>query len=284
MTPQEQANLAFLMAALQNESMNYNNYNADAGNYNSGKKGILNYNSDQGNYQRDGILNIGGPTAAAWATNKIASANLSTYRVRIIYTPVAVVPAPVNIIMFASAYNTGTFVGGNLVFTNAGGDTATIQGMGSTTFQGMMNISETEPFHIEFLRIRPKSESQLENAIQAFENSQYSSGSFNEVTPDDYIAPVQFQLLRSDTPLGYTVGKRRGLKWTIDTDQTGKGIGMVMFVSASLDPSKMIANETPVRKFGPTTPFFTPQAPSGALDQMIAQKALMQMNGNNGQR
>lgn len=281
MTPQEQASLAFLMTALQNQSMNF-------GTFNNGNKGIMNYNADMGNYNadmgnyNDGILNIGGPEAAAWAQNKMASSNLSTYRVRIVYTPVAIVPAPVSITMFASAYNTGTFVAGNLVFTNAGGDTATISGLGSTTFQGMMNISETEPFRIEFLRIRPKSESQLENPIRAFENSQYSSGSFNEVSPDDYITPNQFQLLRSDTPLGYIVGKRRGLTWTIDTDQTGKGVGMVMFVSSSLDPVKPLENKPLVRKFGPTTPFFTSQAPAGALENLIAQKALM--TGNNGQR
>lgn len=274
MEKSELMQLSNLLNKVEKESRGYGNYNPDAGNL---RGGMLNYNPDAGNFRGgdDGILRIGGKVAADWAQDKQASVNLATYRVKIFFTPVAAVPAPVNIQMFATAYNTGTFAGGNLVFTNAGGDTATIQGRSTiTSFQALSDIVNTEPMGIEFLRIRPKSESQLENPIVCLNKSQYSSQSTNEISPDDYISPDQFQLLRADVPLGFSVGKRKGIQWTVDTDQTGTGIGMVMFISGSLDPDMALKNKPALRQYGATTSFFTPSAPVGAIDAMIAQKAL----------
>ncbi|MES3019373.1 MAG: hypothetical protein V4721_16420, partial [Bacteroidota bacterium] len=159
-TQQERQQLGIILDQLEQQSQRYGNYNPDAGNFQNRSRGILNYNPDAGNYGGDeGILRIGGQQAANWAQDKQASTNLATYRVKIFYTPVAVAPLPVDIRLFASAYPIGgVFSGGNQVFTNAGGDTATIVGRGRTTnWESMFNISGHENMCIEFLRIRPKS-------------------------------------------------------------------------------------------------------------------------------
>lgn len=281
LNPDQIRQLGNLLDSVEKESKGFHNY--------KGSNSFMNFNPDAGNWNPDagnvrgdeGILRIGGEVAAKWAQDKQASVNLATYRVSIFYTPVAAIPLPVDIMLFATAYNTGVFApNGDLVFTNAGGDTATIHGKSSvTTFKALSDIVQTEPMGIEFLRIRPKSDSQLENPIKAINNSQFSSGSFNEISPDDYINPDQYQLLRVDVPLGYSVGKRKGLTWSVDQDQTGTGIGMVMFISGTLDPDMTLKNKPAVRNYGATNSFFTPTAPVGAIDNLITQKALMKLNG-----
>lgn len=276
MDARERQQLSMLLNKVEKASRSYGNFNPDANNY--GGRGILNYNPDAGNYGGDdGILRIGGPVAADWAQDKQASTNLATYRVKIFYTPVNDRPAPVNIRLFASAYPIGgVFSGGNQVFTNTGGDTATIVGRGRTTnWESMFNISAHENMCIEFLRIRPKSESQLENPIVPLHNSQFNSASNNEISPDDYITPNQYQLLRADVPLGYNVGLKKGFDWTVDEDQTGTGIGMVMFISSVLDKDMALKNKPMIRQFGESTAFFTPNAPVGAIENLIAQKKLL---------
>lgn len=272
----ERQQLSALLDKVERASRGYGNYNPNA-NY-GGDKGILNYNPNAGKYRsEDGILRIGGAVAADWAQDKQASVNLATYRIKAFYTPVALIPLPVDIRFFGGAYalTTSAFVAGNQVFTNAGGDTVTIVGRSRVTnWQQMVNINEHENMCIEFLRIRPKSESQLENPIVPFHNSQFSSSSTNEISPDDYITPNQYQLLRADVPLGYNVGLKKGFDWTVDPDQTGTGMGMVMFMSAVIDKDMALKNQPMIQQFGNSTAFFTPTAPVGAIDNLIAQKML----------
>lgn len=271
MSNEEKQNLALMLSMIEGGSNEFKNF-MKSKNYDADQR---NFDADIQNYMRDGVLNFNGVGAPNWTKDKQASANLTTYKVRIFYTPVAAVPAPVQVTFFASAFNPGVFAAnGDLVFTNAGGDTATIQGLtGTGSFRSIMTILANEPFGIAFLRMLPQTSAQLFNPLIPFENTQWGGGSFNEITPDDYVNPDQQQLLRVDVPLNFVANQKRGLRWTINTTETiaGGGIGATFFVGETLNPTDALHNKPIVRNLGTTQPFFT-DVPAGQIRNLIMQK------------
>jgi hypothetical protein len=214
-----------------------------------------------------------------WTKEAVAAANLTTYKLRIIWAvgTGGDTKNPVDIQLFRSAFNTGTWSGNDLVFTNSAGNTATIKGL-TMPFKQLIGITETEPFTIAFARITPKSLTQLDNQITVQNQTQWKSGYYNSIGPDEYIDPYQMQTLRVDVPMNIPVDKKKGFDWTIDSDQDGNGCGMVLFVSNTWEATKALQDKPVVSNLGGgvNQQFYTPVAPAGQIRHMIAAKELMQ--------
>lgn len=284
MTPQER-----LTAGLQNDSMQFYNFNGKGGDpetellnfmYTSNPT-AFGYDANAMGYDAS-ALNYSGPIPAAmqpkWTQEAIAAANLTSYRCKVIWAvgTGGSTKNPVDVQFFRSSFNTGTFNGsGDLVFTNSAGNTATIKGM-NISYQKLMQITETEPFNLAFARIAPKSTSQLLNTMQILRNTQWGSGNFNELTPDDYLDPYQEQTLRIDVPFNMPIDRKNGFTWTIDSDQDGTGCGITFWVNTTLEPTNAIVNKPLVQQLGNGVQqaFYTPQAPAGQIRNAIAQHQL----------
>ncbi len=217
---------------------------------------------------------------AAWLNKNVASGAMTTYKLKIFWTAgVGMSPGPVDIILFDMTFNPGTFDGsGNLVFTNTNGDTATVVGLTErspgvfTTMKQLFSMTETEPFKIGFVRLRPKSVSQLDNAFSIVKESQYGASGTNSMAPDDYVDPYQFQLLRVDVPMNCDASKKNGFAWRINEDQTGNGISMTLFVPLTIDNTKPLSGQDPVRQLngGMNPQFYMPSHPSGQFQSLAA--------------
>lgn len=291
--------LQTLLAGLKNDSMQFHNFsdNKTAFGYDDpavqallsylgydGKTAFgydadaMNYNADAMNYSDSNQNMWNNPYAANnWVKQQLSSSNLTTYKARVFYTP-GPGPTfnPVTVTFFRGNFNSGTFnTRGDLVFTNTGGDTATIMGL-TTPMETLMSITETEPWTLAFIRMNPKSVTQLDNPIQITENTQWNSGKFNEINPDIYLSPDQYQTLRVDVPFNMPIDRKNGFTWDIDVDQTGTGTGLAMFVSNTLSPTKAIQNQPMVRSLGTMTPnrFYQPSAPAGQIRDAIGMRDL----------
>jgi len=296
-------NIKDLINGLKAGSLDWKNFspNVSALGYDADIKNFMNYMGSHGmsalgfntafHYDAD-AFNYSGPPAeimgdkkalAAWLDQQVNSGAMTTYKMRVFYTPGPGLHGPVDVTFFATAFNTGTFDGsGNLVFTNSTGDTATIQGLttngiGQTvSMKTLFNLTETEPFTVGFIRMRPKTVDQLDNAINIIKESQYGASQNNSIAPDDYVDPYQYQLLRVDVPLNSHASKKHGWSWTIDEDQTGNGISMTLFIPKTLDPTKELSGKDQLRNLnsGVQPPFYTPTHPSGQLNAVAGLSTL----------
>jgi hypothetical protein len=199
---------------------------------------------------------------------------MTTIKMKVFWTAgIGVEPGPVNVLFFDTTFFEGTFDGsGNLVFTNANGDTATVVCLTEKspgvfiTMKQLYSLTETEPFTIGFIRLRPKSVSQLDNAFSIVKDSQYGANATNSIAPDDYVDPYQYQLLRVDVPMNSHASKKHGFSWTINEDQTGNGVSMTLFIPKTIDPTKALSGQDPTRNLnsGVMPTFYMPSAPSGS--------------------
>lgn len=259
-----------------------NNFDADLNQFCNwaGREGLtaFGFDADISNYGGDSALGYLPPqnimqdkkALGAWLDSQVSSGAMTTYKMRTFYTAGVGVPASVDVTYFAEAFNTGTFSSGDLVFTNAGGDTATIRGVtknlisGTVTMENFMFLTQTEPFTLGFIRMRAKSATQLENAMDIIDGTQFGGAKGNSITPDDYINPDQYQFLRVDVPFNIGISKKKGFKWTIDEDQTGTGVSFTLFIPTTLDPEKALKGESQVRVLngGNIPPFSNPNMPA----------------------
>lgn len=167
---------------------------------------------------------------------------LSTYRVNLTYSPVAAVPAPVEVELWGADLNTGAIVGDSLVFTNAGGDFVTVT---STTspFVPMQNSTRYEPFRIRFGRLILQDAGQFQNDIVFRTDSKYGSFSGNPITPDDFFTPDQFQGLRADVPMGFAAGPRNRMIFDVNPSEIAPGMNIVFYIDKSLDPTRRVTGK-----------------------------------------
>lgn len=266
------------------KNMGGNNFDADIMNFMNylGREGMsaLGFDADISNYGGNSAFGFAMPSQdilqnksalAGWLDAQVMAGTMTTYKMRSFYTPGGGAHGPVDVTYFAQAFNTGTFSSGDLVFTNATGDTATIRGVtrnlisGTVTMENFMFLTQTEPFTLGFIRMRAKSADQLENAMDIIDGTQYGGAKGNSITPDDYIDPDQYQFLRVDVPMNVPISNKNGFKWTIDEDQTGKGVSFTLFIPTTYDPQKALKGENPTRVLnaGVVPPFFTPSNASG---------------------
>lgn len=257
--------------------MNFYNYVSQA----PGGLSALGFDADIANYGGNSAFGFALPPMeilndksklAGWLDSQVMAGTMTTFKMRTFYTPGGGAHGPVDVTYFAQAFNTGTFSSGDLVFTNATGDTATERGVtknlisGTVTMEDFMFITQTEPFTLGFIRMRAKSADQLENSMDIIDGTQFGGAKGNSITPDDYIDPDQYQFLRVDVPMNVAISKKNGFKWTIDEDQTGKGVSFTLFIPATIDPQKALKGESSTRilNAGVIPPFYTPSNPAGS--------------------
>ncbi len=275
------ADTADVMAFLMNNGyFDKKNFNADAMNFNAD---AMNYNGMSSFGMDNNTLYTNSIAGSQWVKQEIASASLTTFKIRIVYTPVAGSPEPVQVTLFRSSFDTaGTFNGaGNLVYTNAGGDTATVIGL-TVPMKTLLGLTETEPFRLSFIRMKPRSITQLDNPIEVTENTQWNSSKTNEINPDIYEDPYQQQALVVDVPFNIIINQKVGFTWSIDPDQTSPGLGMALFIAQTLEPTKALQNQPIVRNLGngQNANFFVPSAPAYALQNAIATKTIQNIGSN----
>lgn len=210
-----------------------------------------------------------------YVNEAVASKAMTAIRLRVFYTAGVGTPANVKITLFDSTFRSGGVFNsdGDLVFTNAGGDTATITCLtengadGRTvTMEQLYDMTETEPFMIGFVRLKVKTSAQFDFSMGIIKDGQWGGYGGNSITPDDYVDPDQFQLLRVDIPMNVMASRKSGFTWTIDEDQTGTGIGMTLFIPTTVDPTKALSGQNPVRILndGVTNEFYMPSLPTNA--------------------
>lgn len=267
--------------------MNFLNYmgkgNAQAG---MSALGFKNYDADFRNFDAISMANTMSPKdLRAWLQGQVASGAMTTSRLRVVYTPGVGSPAPVEIKLFSTIFTTGVFNGdGDLVFTNAGGDTATVSCMttnGPTagnlvTIKQLYDMTNTQPFTIGFMRIKVKTVAQFDYAIGITADGQFGGYGGNSIVPDDYVDPDQYQFLRVDVPMNADASNQKGFTWTIDEDQTGAGVNMTLFITTTINPNKQLAGQSQIRVLnnGVDNTFFTPSAPTGQLASIASSDAI----------
>lgn len=166
------------------------------------------------------------------------TAYLNTFKIRVIYVPLDEDESykhkakPVSIQLFGTTFgNKPEFTDdGNLEFKNEQGDKVKVIGL-TRTMQSFYAITETEPFRLLFMRITAQTISQYENYIRIEQRTQWDSGKFNSVCPDDYNDPYQYQMLSVDVPINQTMDKKTGVFWDIDPLQIKPGIGIGLFIN-----------------------------------------------------
>ena len=257
-------------------------YDADMNNFlNYFGRSALGYDADFKNYDGPGgTQGMNQQQLRNWLNSQVASGSMTMSRLRVVYTPGVGVPAPVDIVLFNSTFADYTFDGaGNLVFTNAGGDTVTVHCMTTNgangrlvTMQQLYKMTETQPFNIGFIRLKVKTTAQFDYSMGIIKDGQFGGYAGNSITPDDNVDPEQFQFLRVDVPMNTKASLQDGFSWTVDQDQTGSGIGMTLFITSTLNPNKQLEGKDPVRVLngGVNETIYTPTIPTGQLQALAA--------------
>lgn len=254
MNEEQQFQMRQAVAALEMGSMNYHNatgvqnfdttQNMSGGMYAPGQDGPINFDPTMSYDDDMSVLNAMGrylPRKGMEPKGQI------TYDLQVNYVAGAG-GNPVNISLFQTLFNPGTFVGNDLQFTNATGDTATIVGI-TSPFRAIMGRSETELFRINFVRMAPVAAPQFNTSWRFDHTSVWGGGSFNQLTPKTFITPLQFQLLRVDIPLGYIIDPDRG--WSFDVLPSeiaaNGGLQMTLFIDKILNPTNEMKNKPAVQ-------------------------------------
>lgn len=222
----------------------------------------------------DSVLNMEGESVlnmdygAQVAAQQFDQRGLSTYNFRIFYTDVSGTGTPVTVTLFRSYFNPGTFVGDDLVFTNSLGDTATVNGV-TSPFRTFQQRAETQPLRIAFTREKPVSDAQFDNAITFLHSSVYGGNRDNNVVPETFITPEQFQLLRVDIPMNFDVDGERGWQLNINATETlvAGGTRFTLFVNKIVDPTRELKGKSPVANLG--GPGIMEQHPAKSLQAQI---------------
>lgn len=148
----------------------------------------------------------------------------------------------VDIELFKALFNTGTYAGETLTFAS-GGNTVTITGL-TASFKALQERAKSQPFRINFARIRPLGEAQLANNITFDTQSVFGGSKQNSISPSTYVDPNQYQTLNVDVPLNFVVGDSTGLNWTINDSET---IIVTLFIDLVYDVNKAMTGVSPVR-------------------------------------
>lgn len=267
------------------DTMNFLNYMGFDGN--RGGKSALGYDSDFRTFNPFEVANsMDQKQLRSWLQAQVASGAMTTSRLKIVYTAVNVSPAPVDITVFNSTFQEGGVFNadGDLVFTNAGGDTATIScttkngpNGRTVTLEQLYKMTETQPFTIGFMRMVVQTQSQFTEDIGIVKDGQFGGYGGNSITPDDYVDPNQYQFLRVDVPMNVDASQQNGFTWTINEDQSSPGIAITLFITKTLNPNKQLGGQAPVRVLneGMTNTFFTPSVPTGEVLSNIAQNPMI---------
>lgn len=115
---------------------------------------------------------------------------------------------------------------GNLVYTDAAGDTCTIS-CKQIPYRSLVKYSERGSFKINKMRIKFSSSAQINNDIAWREKTFLGSTRSNSISVASYFRPDQFQSLLVDIPLGVRIDAEKGLFSQIIT---GENMLISMFI------------------------------------------------------
>ncbi len=212
--------------ALEDESMDLQNFSANDSPL--GFDSDFNFDQDWNEYGH-----------AYTGNNTVAAAGQTTFDLTITSVGGAV---STDITLFQSYFNTGTFVAGDLVFVN-GANTVTVHGT-TSTMQALMSQNTNSPFRINFVRMLPTTAAQLAEQMYFQKNSVFGGFQYNNLSPNTYIDPNQYQPLRVDVPTNFIVDSQKGIKWKI---LNGESILVTLFIDQVLDPTKELQGRDSVR-------------------------------------
>jgi len=232
------------MKAIQDDSQGYHNFdtlmNMDESNMNFDTLMMDSFEDEPS------VLNAIGAANRYQVPKPMKPRGQITYDLTAIYTPVAGVPGPVDITLFSFNFTPGIFVGETQVFTNAAGDFVTVTGR-TASWRAMMLRSQTQPFRINFIRMNVVDDVQFSIPYFFIKNSVWGGNQDNNLSPDTFLTPEQFQLLRVDVPCNYKVDSERGIRIAIQpTEIAPKGVRMQLFIDQVNNPTVQLDGVAPV--------------------------------------
>lgn len=239
-----------------------------------------NFNADAMNFSMNPVFAkqaTGAAQVRAMLASQVESGAMTIFSMRAVYVPgPGPAHAPVTATFFRMNFNPGVFLpGGSMQFTNALGDTVVVTGI-TENLETYYDMTKTEPFKLAYVRAIPKTQTQFDYKIRILKNTQYDSGSFNSLEPRIYKDPYQFAQLEVDIPFNMQMNRKEGWSWDFDEDQTGTGCSIALFISQTLDPTKILEGKDQIRNLngGATNNFFTPNAPASQIRNAIMTKEM----------
>ena len=199
------------------------------------------YNGDESVLDFDTTMNLDGEDSVLSMHGDRTKRGLSEFSINLVYTAGAT-SLPVEVELFGLDFNNGLFVGDDLVFSNAGGDTVTISGR-TTSFKAIMNRAARAPMEIDYARIKPVTATQFDRVLKFRKDTIFGGGKDNTLLPDSFLTPEQFQLLRVDVPMNYKVDSERRIIMDVGPDQIGAGMVMIFFFNKVVNVTNELAGK-----------------------------------------
>jgi len=263
-TPEEEKEYQAIANAIAKGANNYHNYDS-----------IQNFDSTLNMDDGESVLNM---DYGARMASPMSEKGLSTYNFTVFYTDNSGSGDVVDVTLFRSYFNEGVFVGDDLVFTNSAGDTATVRGR-TVGFRQFQNRAETQTSRIGFTRQKPVDDAQFDQEIEFLYDSVYGGGKFNNIVPEEFITPEQFQLLRVDIPMRFDVNGERGWRFNLNATEilASGGCRFTLFVNRIMDPSRAIKGKNPVVELD-NPRGIADSAPAASLQEQIETLQQLKIN------
>lgn len=202
--------------------------------------GMLNFDSSMQFDPEDSVLGFKG---------KRKELGLSTYAINILYVDNFASGTPVSVELFGTDFNTGTIVGQTLVFTNPAGEQAIVSGR-RVSFVALQNRLRYSPFRIRYARIKPQDADQFDNPWVYRTDSVWGGLQENDQTPEEYLTPEQFQLLRVDMPMGYSVDSEHRIIFDVNATEIGNGMNVTFWIDKVEDPISKLKGKPALKQMG----------------------------------
>jgi hypothetical protein len=116
---------------------------------------------------------------------------------------------------------------GELVFNDDTGFT-TVVSCSTVAYRALLKATMGGSFRIDNMRMTFSSAAQINNAITWRDRTVLGGTKENNINPDQYFRPDQFQSLRVDVPVGLSIDRQKGLFFPILGNNT---VNITMFVS-----------------------------------------------------
>jgi hypothetical protein len=116
---------------------------------------------------------------------------------------------------------------GDMVFTNPAADKTTIA-CTTVPYRALLEATMNGSFRIDTIRATFSSSNQIAQSIIHRDRTILGGTRENNINPNDYFRPDQFQSLRVDIPVGLSIDRQKGLFFPV---LAGETINMTVFVS-----------------------------------------------------
>ena len=248
-----------LLQSLDEDSMNFHNFDS-----------ALDYDSAL-NYDEESVLGMDEDSVLSFQ-GEAPKRGLSTFGVNMVYTA-GVGSNPVTVELFGTDFNTGTVVGDTLTFTN-GDDTVTVTGR-TGSIVAFQNRLRYAPFRIKYARLNPINAAQFNEQIKFQMDSVYGGGKFNNMLPEEYFTPEQYQSLRVDLPMNYRVDSQRRIIMDIGATEVAPGLNLTFWIDQVVDEAAKLNGKSSIINMGGKGL----QNPSRTLPTSVAISKLLKSGG-----